>query len=146
MRYTTFIQWLRFFRQFTRPIRQVRELTLLAIANRGIILSRQWTRKVLIRLHGCACWSSPLLFAYGIHRFSRDVAQIWHFQYFNISVSLNWVSVHWLTTFKASHRRCKPIFLIASLFFFSNTLIRNLSLWQLLKKQCHSFVFLKMIY
>ena len=31
-----------------------------------IILSRQWTTKVLIRLCGCAGWSAPLLFAYGI--------------------------------------------------------------------------------
>ena len=29
----------------------------------GIILSKQWTTKVLIRLRGCAGWSAPLLFA-----------------------------------------------------------------------------------
>ena len=29
---------------------------------------------VLIRLCGCAGWSAPLLFAYGINRFSHDVA------------------------------------------------------------------------
>ena len=36
------------------------------IETRGIILSRQWKKKVLIRLRGCAGWSAPLLFAYGI--------------------------------------------------------------------------------
>ena len=34
-----------------------------------IILSRQWTTKVLIRLCGCAGWSSFFLFAYGITGF-----------------------------------------------------------------------------
>ena len=32
--------------------------------------------KVLIRLHGCAGRSAPLLFAYGINRFSHDMAHI----------------------------------------------------------------------
>ena len=50
---------------------------LLHIASRGIILSKQQTIKMLIRLQGCAGWSAPLLFAYGINRFSHDVAQIW---------------------------------------------------------------------
>ena len=31
-----------------------------------IILSKQRTTKMLIRLRGCAGWSAPLLFAYGI--------------------------------------------------------------------------------
>ena len=31
---------------------------------------------MLIRLRGCAGWSAPLLFAYGINRFSHDVAHI----------------------------------------------------------------------
>ena len=36
-----------------------------------IILSWQWTTKVLFRLRGCAGWSAPLLFTYGIsHIFS----------------------------------------------------------------------------
>ena len=35
-----------------------------------IILSKQRTTKVLIRLRGCADWSALLLFAYGINRFS----------------------------------------------------------------------------
>ena len=51
--------------------------TLLAIASKGIILSRQRTTKVLIRLRGCAGWSAPLLFAYGINRFYHDMAHIW---------------------------------------------------------------------
>ena len=49
-------------------------LEISAIASRGIILSRQRTTKALIRLHGCAGWSAPLLSAYGIIRFSHDVA------------------------------------------------------------------------
>ena len=40
------------------------------IETADIILSRQQTIKVLIRLCGCAGWSAPLLFAYGINRFS----------------------------------------------------------------------------
>ena len=31
-----------------------------------IILSKQWTTTVLVRLRGCAGWSAPLLFAYDI--------------------------------------------------------------------------------
>ena len=46
------------------------------IESRSIILSRQRTTKVLIRLRECADWSAPLLFAYGINRFSHDVAHI----------------------------------------------------------------------
>ena len=46
------------------------------IGTRDIILSRQRTTKVLIRLRGCAGWSAPLLVAYGISRFSHDEAQI----------------------------------------------------------------------
>ena len=46
------------------------------IETRDIILSRHGTTKVLIRLCGCAGWSAPLLFAYGINRFSQDMAQI----------------------------------------------------------------------
>ena len=46
------------------------------IAAIDIILSMQRTTKVLIRLHGCAGLSAPLLFTYGINRFSHDVAQI----------------------------------------------------------------------
>ena len=42
----------------------------------GIVLPRQRTTKALIRLHECAGWSVPLLFAYGINRFSHDLAQI----------------------------------------------------------------------
>ena len=38
----------------------------LDIASVYIILSNQRTTKVLIRLCGCAGWSAPLLFAYGI--------------------------------------------------------------------------------
>ena len=63
-----------------------------AIANRGIILSRQRTRKALIRLRRCAGWSAPLLYAYGINRFSHDVAQLC-FSYiclFRVLLSVFW--------------------------------------------------------
>ena len=40
------------------------------------MLSWQRKTKALIRLRGCAGLSAPLLFAYGINRFSHDVAQI----------------------------------------------------------------------
>ena len=46
------------------------------LETRGIILSRQRTTNALIRLRGCAGWSASLLFAYGINRFSHDVAQL----------------------------------------------------------------------
>ena len=51
----------------------MRMLEISDIETRGIILSRQRTTKVLIRLRGCAGWSAPLLFAYGINRFFHDV-------------------------------------------------------------------------
>ena len=57
-------------------------LEISTIARRGIILCRQRTTKVLIRLRGCAGWSTPLLFAYGINRFSLDVPQIYYCSYF----------------------------------------------------------------
>ena len=50
------------------------------IETRGIILSRQRTTKAPVRLLGCAGWSAPLLFAYGISNFSHDVA---HLRVFN---------------------------------------------------------------
>ena len=40
-------------------------LEILALASIGIILSRQRTTKVLIRLRGCASGPAPLLSAYG---------------------------------------------------------------------------------
>ena len=51
-------------------------LEISAIASRGIILSRQRTTKVLIRLRGCAGWPVALLFAYNKSRFSHDAAQL----------------------------------------------------------------------
>ena len=44
------------------------------IETRGIILSRQRTTKALFSVRGCAGCSAPLLFAYGINRFSHVVA------------------------------------------------------------------------
>ena len=49
---------------------------ILDIETRDIIPSRQRTTKTLIRLRGCAVWIAHLLFAYGINRFSHDVAHI----------------------------------------------------------------------
>ena len=46
------------------------------IETRDIILSWQRTTKVLIRLRECACWSVPLLIAYGKNGFSHDVAHM----------------------------------------------------------------------
>ena len=59
-------------------------LEISAISSRGIILSRQRTTKTLIRLRGCAGWSAPLLFDYGINRFSQDAAQVFFINY-NVS-------------------------------------------------------------
>ena len=50
----------------------------------------QRTTKALIRLRGCAGWSVPLLFAYGINRFSHDVAHlcvkwwVWKVRYWDV--------------------------------------------------------------
>ena len=44
----------------------------MVLESTGIILSRQRTTKVLIRLR----WSAPLLFAYGIRRYSHDAAHL----------------------------------------------------------------------
>ena len=46
------------------------------IETKSIKLSRQRKTKALIRLRGCTGWSAPLLFAYGINRFSHDVAHL----------------------------------------------------------------------
>ena len=39
-------------------------------------VSRQRITKALIRLHGCAGWSAPLLFTYSINRFSHYMAHM----------------------------------------------------------------------
>ena len=56
-------------------------LETLVLATIGIILSKQWT-KMLTRLCGCTVWSEPLLFIYGIKRFSHDVAHLIPFKLF----------------------------------------------------------------
>ena len=48
----------------------------MALASRGIVLSRQQTTKALIRLGGCAGRFAPLLLAYGKNRFFSCRAQI----------------------------------------------------------------------
>ena len=44
-------------------------LEILVTETRSITLSKQRTTKALIRLHGCAGWSAPLLFAYDMTHF-----------------------------------------------------------------------------
>ena len=67
-----------------------RNLETLDIWSRHIILPMQRTTKVLIRLHRCAGWSAPLLFAYGIiHVFAwpgpaNKVRKISHKLKFNV--------------------------------------------------------------
>ena len=41
-----------------------------------MVLSKKRITKALIRLHGCAGWSAPVLFANPEDRFSRGEAQI----------------------------------------------------------------------
>ena len=69
----------------------------LDIASIHIILSKQWTIKVLIRLQGCADWSVPLLFAYGIRPAKQccKVPDI-HYIYWNLN--------------KLSHVTRKPVY------------------------------------
>ena len=43
---------------------------------------------MLIRLRGCAGWSASLFFAYGINRFSHDVAQMIHIMTLNRNLLL----------------------------------------------------------
>ena len=59
-----------------RPAQPQRLARVLNLASIGIILSRKRPAKVLIRMHGCACWSAPWLFAYGKNGFSHDVARL----------------------------------------------------------------------
>ena len=51
-------------------------LKILDIETRDMTLHRQRTANVLIRLRISAGWSVPLLFAYGINRFSHDMAHM----------------------------------------------------------------------
>ena len=52
-------------------------LEILDLASIGSILSRQRTRKALIRLRRCTGWSAPLLFAYDVrHIFSWSYSYI----------------------------------------------------------------------
>ena len=57
-------------------LQRVSSLKTLGIESIGtcILLSKQQTRKTLIRLRGCAGWSVSLLFIYGIRRFPMT----WH--------------------------------------------------------------------
>ena len=66
------------------------------IETKAIVLFRQRTTKALIRLRSCAGWSAPLLFSYGISRFSHNVAhmttyiRIKEFLFLPISVRSVW--------------------------------------------------------
>ena len=64
-------------------------LEILDLASIGIILSKQWTTKMLIRLCTCAGWSAPLLFPYGTNRFSHDVAHLSFSFLRNVSLNAN---------------------------------------------------------
>ena len=64
-------------------------LEILDTETRGIILSRRQTTKALMRMRGCPGWSGPLLFAYGINRFSHDVAQ------FNSNIAKVCIQIKW---------------------------------------------------
>ena len=64
------------------------------LANTVIILSKQRTTKVQIRLRGCAGWSAPLLFAYGKNRFSHDVAHICSAAQCHCNLRTWWLTSH----------------------------------------------------
>ena len=49
---------------------------ILQVASLDMVLSNKRITKVLIRLHRCAGWSMPLLFAHPVDRFSCIEAQI----------------------------------------------------------------------
>ena len=69
-------------------LQRLASLEISAIANKGTKLCRQRTTKTLIRQRECAGWSMPLLFAYGINRFSPDVAQYcWDFKIITAIIS-----------------------------------------------------------
>ena len=53
-----------------------KRLETLGLATVGIILSKEWTNKLLTRLCGCTVWSEPLLITYCINRFSHEVAHL----------------------------------------------------------------------
>ena len=74
-------------------------------ASLGFILSMQRTTKVLVRLCGCAGWSGPWLLAFGIKRFSHDVAHMllvllhtWVWYVFSLwwwCMLHGWIFLHW---------------------------------------------------
>ena len=79
--------------------RDQREAWNFGFSNYRYYTTKQQTTKLLIRLCGCTVWSQPLLFTYGINRFSHHVAHLipnmvtfkkfnpkWHFR--------GWVQ-HW---------------------------------------------------
>ena len=67
------------------------------IETKGIILSRQRTAKVLIRLRLCAAWSMPLLFAYGINRFSHGSYDTTVNPLYNVCVGPQWfMTLKWI--------------------------------------------------
>ena len=51
-------------------------LETLGLATIGIILAKQRTTQLLIRLCACTVWTEPLLFTYDINRFSHYVTHL----------------------------------------------------------------------
>ena len=84
-----------------------------------IILSKQRTTKALIRLSGRAGWSALLLFAYGINRFSHDVAQIYIYRTksFNINICFWSMLKIMLKQGTLSHTLCSYLSLYSKLHF-----------------------------
>ena len=61
---------------WSAQLQRLASLETYAIENIDILLSRQQTLKVLMRLRGCTGWYAFLSFAYGKNRFSHDVAPL----------------------------------------------------------------------
>ena len=59
-----------------QPLKLGESLGILDLETTGIMLSRQWATKEMIRLHECAGWYLPLLSTYSITRFSHDMAHL----------------------------------------------------------------------
>ena len=98
-------------------------LKILNLERRGIILSRQRTTKVLIRLRGCTGWSAPLLFAYGKNRFSHDGAHI--ILTFMCTTCAGHIVSIWMIAWMFSWKTLPRLILLqgAQVFFITNLLL-----------------------
>ena len=95
-------------------------LETLDIASIHIILSKQRTTKVLIRLRECAGWSAPLLFAYGIRRVfawpgpNGNILHVFTAVEFNASHPADWIDpLNWCPT-DTEGGTCKQLTLLDS--------------------------------